>query len=91
MQQALLEQFLTRSETARTRREKALAIYNALTVALPPEELGAFLGEEGEAFLAFIRTMQNEDADTGTTLAREEDAPTEEYLSSLRDKLAALD
>ena len=51
----------------------------------------AFLGEEGEAFLAFIHTLQNEDADVGTAVAREQDAPSEEYLAALVKKLTSLD
>ena len=87
MQQELMHQFFTRYNQAKTRREKALAVYNALIVALPREQVPDFLGEKGEAFLTFIRTMQNEDADVGTAVAREQDAPSEEYLAALVKKL----
>ena len=91
MQQELMHQFFTRYNKARTRREKALAVYNALIVALPREQIADYLGEEGEAFLAFIRTLQNEDADVGTAVAREQDAPSEAYLAALVEKLTSLD
>ena len=87
MQQELMHQFFTRYNQAKTRREKALAVYNALIVALPREQVPDFLGEEGEAFLTFIRTMQNEDADVGTAVAWEQDAPSEEYLAAIVKKL----
>ena len=87
MQQELMHQFFTRYNQAKTRREKTLAVYNALIVALPREQVPDFLGEKGEAFLAFIRTLQNEDADVGTAVAREQDAPSEEYLAAIVKKL----
>lgn len=90
MEQALIHQFFTRYNKAETRREKALALYNAMTVALAPDQIPDFLGEEGEAFLTFIRTLQNEDADVGTAIAREEDAPSEACLAALAKKLADL-
>ena len=90
MQQELMHQFFTRYNQAKTRREKALAVYNALIAALPREQVPEFLGAEGESFLAFIRTLQNEDADIGTAVAREQDAPSEAYLSALCEKLKSL-
>ena len=90
MNPALAQQFLTRYETAATRREKALALYNALTVAVPFSEVHAVLGAQANAFLSFIRTLKDEDSDVSTSLAREQDAPSEEYLAALYQKLKAL-
>ena len=90
MSEAILNQFLTRYETADTRREKALAIYNAVKVAVPFQELHKFLGSEDKGFLSFIKTMQDEDSDVSTAIAREEDAPRAEYLEGLYNKLKAL-
>ena len=85
-----MNQFLTRYERAETRRDKALAVYDALIAAVPADQLPAFLGEGGDAFLTFVHTLQNEDADIGTAVAREDEAPDEEYLSALAEKLKAL-
>ena len=90
MRQELMHQFFTRYNKAETRREKALALYNALTVALAPDRIPDFLGEEGASFLTYIRTLQNEDSDVGTAVAREEDAPSEACLAALAKKLADL-
>ena len=90
MNKALAEQFLTRYEEAATRREKALALYNAMVVSMPKEEFPAFLGDASDAFLAFIKTMQNEDADISTAVAYEKDAPCKRYLNTLYKKLKAL-
>ena len=90
MNQALLKQFLTRYETADSRRDKTLALYNAVGVAVPFSEVHAFLGSEAKGFLAFVRTLKNEDSDVGTAIAYEKDAPSQEYLSALYEKLKAL-
>ncbi len=90
MNKALAEQFFTRYEEAATRREKALALYNAMIVSMPKEEIPSFLGDAGDAFLAFIRTLQNEDSDISTSVAREKDAPCKRYLNNLYAKLKAL-
>ena len=90
MNSELVQQFLTRYETADTRREKALALYNAVITAMPCSEAQAFLGEEGAGFLAFVRTLQAEDSDVSTAFAREEDAPSEEYLADLFEQVKAL-
>ena len=83
MNKALAEQFLTRYEEAATRREKALALYNAMVVSMPKEAFPAFLGDASDAFLAFIKTLQNEDADISTAVAYEKDAPCKRYLNTL--------
>ena len=90
MNKALVQQFLTRYETAATRREKALAIYNAVTVAVPFQEVHPFLGAQANGFLSFIRTLKDEDSDISTAIAYEKDAPSEEYLAALYEKLKAL-
>ena len=90
MNKALAEQFLTRYEEAATRREKALALYNAMVVSMPKEAFPAFLGDASDAFLAFIKTLQNEDADISTAVAYEKDAPCKRYLNTLYKKLKAL-
>ncbi len=87
----LVNLFLDRYALARTRRGKALALYNAVVAAVPADRVRDFLGEGGDDFLYFIRTLQNEDADIGTAVAREADAPSEAYLSALREKLIRLD
>ena len=89
MDTQIVARFVTAYVIAPTRREKALALYNAVVAAMPKEEVPAFLGEEGEGFLAFIRTMQNEDSDISTAVACEQDAPSEEYLAALLEKLTA--
>lgn len=89
MNAAILNQFLNRYETAVTRREKALALYNAVTVAVPTPHVKSFLGNQGEGFLAFIRVLKDEDADVSTAIAYEKDAPSEEYLAGLYEKLKA--
>lgn len=87
MNPARMQQFLTRYEAAATRRERALALYNALTVAVPFPQVHSVLGPQANAFLSFIRTLKNEDSDASTNLAREKDAPSEEYLAALYEKL----
>ncbi len=90
MNKALAEQFFARYEEATTRREKALALYNAMVVSMPKEEIPAFLGDTSDAFLAFIRTLQNEDSDVSTAVAYEKDAPCKRYLNTLYTRLKAL-
>ena len=90
MQSELVNQFLNRYELAQSRRGKALALYNALVAAVPQDQILDFLGQEGDAFLSFVRTLQNEDADIGTAVAREADAPSLEYLAALAEKLTNL-
>ena len=90
MNPALAQQFLTRYETAATRSEKALALYNAIAVAVPFSEVHAFLGAQANDFLSFIRILKNEDSDDSTAIAYEKDAPSEEYLDALYQKLKAL-
>ena len=90
MNPALAQQFLTRYETAATRREKALALYNALTVAVPFSKVHAVLGAQANDFLSFIRVLKNEDSDGSTAVAYEKDAPSEAYLSTLYEKLKSL-
>ena len=87
MQKELMEQFLARYERAQSRRGKALALYNALSVAVPLSEAHATLGAEANDFLSFIRTLQDEDSDVSTAVAYEKDAPSEAYLSTLYEKL----
>ena len=89
MNPALAQQFLTRYETAATRREKALALYNAVAVAVPSCHIRSFLGAEADGFLSFIHVLQNEDSDDSTAVACETDAPSEAYLSTLYEKLKA--
>ena len=90
MQKKLMQQFLTRYETAATRREKALALYNAVTVAVPFDEVHDVLGDQADGFLSFIRTLEDEDSDVSTAVAYEKDAPSEEYLLALYEKLKSL-
>ena len=90
MNPKVLKRFLTKYENATTGRDKALALFNALAVAVPAQEIPAFLGDAGDAFIAFIRTMQNEDSDVSTAVAYEKDAPGEAYLNALYEKLKAL-
>ncbi len=90
MNPELMSQFLTHYAAAKTPRKKALAVYNAVVTAVPRDQLAAFLGDGGDAFLSYIRTLQNEDSDVGTALASPDAAPPEAYLASLIDKLSAL-
>ena len=89
MDREIADRFLDLYEAALTRREKALALYNAVTVALPAEDIPAFLGEGGNDFLSFIRVMQNEDSDQSAAVAYERDAPPAEYLDDLYARLRA--
>lgn len=89
MNPACAKQFLTRYETAATRLEKTLALYNAVAVTVPFDEVRAFLGPEADGFLSVIQTLKNEDADISTAFAHEEDAPSEEYLAALYEQLKA--
>lgn len=82
-----MKPFLAEYETAATRREKALALYNAVTVAVPFPHIRSFLGPEADEFLSFVRVLKNEDSDVSTAVANETDAPSEAFLSALYEKL----
>ena len=90
MNQARVQQFLTRYETAASPRDKALAIYNAMVAGVPANHYRDFLGADADAFLTFIKALQNEDSDAGATLAYPQDAPAEDYLAALYEKLKPL-
>jgi|GEM_PF-2510715 len=89
MNEKRMQQFLSRYEEAGTRREKTMAVYNAMAAAMPQERMKDFIGAGADAFLSFVKTMQNEDSDAGTAVAREKDAPCLRYLAALVEKLKA--